>query len=274
VVAGRRPALEAVRAGLALEVLVVEEARSTTALRELVEAAAVAGVPVRRVTRDRLESLVPDTAHQGVVARVRMPPELSESDLGSRPWSDDAVVVVLDGVTDPRNVGAVARTAEAAGAAALVVRHHRGGSRSVSALKASAGALLHLPVASVPNITRALDRLKGAGFWVVGLDARGTRAVERASPPDGRVALVLGSEGEGLSRLVRESCDELLRIPMRGRVASLNVSVAAGVSLFAYAIRRKEAGGKAESRSEVTASRGSPHSSPRTTLAKSRRGHA
>jgi 23S rRNA (guanosine2251-2'-O)-methyltransferase len=274
VVAGRRPALEAVRAGLALEVLLVEEARSTTALRELVEAAAVSGVPVRRVTRERLESLVSDTAHQGVVARVRMPPELSESDLGSRRWSEDAVVVVLDGVTDPRNIGAVARTAEAAAAAALVVRHHRGGGRSISALKASAGALLHLPVASVPNITRALDRLKEAGFWAVGLDARGTLAVEQASPPDGRVALVLGSEGEGLSRLVRESCDELLRIPMRGRVASLNVSVAAGVGLFAYALRGKEAGREDESRSEVTASRGSRHSSPQTTLAKSRRRHA
>jgi 23S rRNA (guanosine2251-2'-O)-methyltransferase len=274
VVAGRRPSLEAVRAGLALEVLVVEEARSTTGLRELVEAAAAAAVPVRRVTRDALGSLVSETAHQGVVARVRMPPELSESDLASRRWAEDAVVVVLDGVTDPRNVGAVARTAEAAGAAALVVRRHRSGGRSISALKASAGALLHLPVASVPNITRALDRLKAEAFWVVGLDARGTRAVEQASPPDGRVALVLGSEGEGLSRLVRESCDELLRISMRGRVASLNVSVAAGVGLFAYAVRGKEAGGGDRSRSEVTASRGSRHSSPQTTLAKSRRRHA
>jgi 23S rRNA (guanosine2251-2'-O)-methyltransferase len=246
VVAGRRPSLEAVRAGTALEVLVAEEARPTPALRELVEAAGVAGVPVRRVATDALESLAPDTVHQGVVARVRMPPELSEADLVSRRWAEDAVVVILDGVTDPQNVGAVARTAEAAGGAALVIRRHRGGGRTISALKASAGALIHLPVASVPNITRAMDRLKEAGFWVVGLDAAAARTLDQASPPEGRVALVLGSEGEGLSRLVRESCDELLRIPMRGRVGSLNVSVAAGVGLFAYATRRKGPEGRDE----------------------------
>jgi 23S rRNA (guanosine2251-2'-O)-methyltransferase len=243
VIAGRRPSLEAVRAGTALEVLVAEEARSTPALRELVEAAGVAGVPVRRVATDALESLAPDMVHQGALARVRMPPELSEGDLVSRRWAEDALVVILDGVTDPQNVGAVARTAEAAGGAALVVRRHRGGGKTISALKASAGALLHLPVASVPNITRAVDRLKEAGFWVVGLDAAATRTVDEASAPEGRVALVLGSEGEGLSRLVRESCDELLRIPMRGRVGSLNVSVAAGIALFAYAARGKGTGG-------------------------------
>jgi 23S rRNA (guanosine2251-2'-O)-methyltransferase len=223
-----------------VEVLVAEDARSTPPLRELAEAAGIAGVPVRRVPVDKVESLAPNAVHQGVAARVRLPPELFVSDLASRRWAHDAVVVVLDGVTDPRNVGAVARTAEVSGAAALVVRRHRGGGRSVSALKASAGALLHLPLASVPNLRQALEILKDAGFWVVGLDAEGTVDLGRASPPVGKVALVLGAEDEGLSRLVRESCDELLRIPMRGKVRSLNVSVAAGVALFAYTGRGKE----------------------------------
>lgn len=224
-----------------MEVLVAEDARSTPPLRELAEAAGVAGVPVRRVPVGEVESLARGAVHQGVATRVRLPPELSVSDLAARRWADDAVVVVLDGVTDSRNVGAVARTAEAWGAAALVVRRHRGGGRSVSALKASAGALLHLPLASVPNLRQALEILKDSGFWVVGLDAEAAEDLRRASPPEGKVALVLGAEDEGLSRLVRESCDELLRIPMRGKVGSLNVSVAAGVALFAYAGRGKEA---------------------------------
>lgn len=235
VVVGRRPALEAVRSGTALEILVAPGARSTPGLRELMDAASQAGTPVRRVSLERVEDLAGDARHQGVAARVRLPSPLSEPGLGSHPWGTDDVVMVLDGVTDPRNLGAVARTAEAAGAAAMVVRRARGGALGATAVKASAGALLHLPVAEVPNLSRALERLKEAGFWVVGLDADAESRVGDARPPPGRLALVAGSEGEGLSRLVRRTCDELVSIPMRGRVSSLNVSVAAGVALFVYA---------------------------------------
>ena len=226
---------------MALEVLVAAEARSTVGLRELAEAAGRAGVPVRTATGDTIDALADGARHQGVVARVRGPAELSEADLRRRSWGRDAVVVVLDGVTDPGNLGAVARTAEAAGAEALIVRRRRGAGASAAAIRASAGALVHLPVASVPNLARVLAALKDAGFWVVGLEERAPTPVADAVPSEGRIALVLGSEGEGLSRLVRSSCDELLRIPMRGRVRSLNVSVAAGVGLFAYAVRGKEA---------------------------------
>lgn len=238
-VVGRRPALEAVRSGRAIEVLVAQGARSTPALREVVEAAGASGVPVETVPGERIESLADGALHQSVAARVTAAPRLSEADLSSRAWGPDAIVVALDGVTDPQNLGALARTAEAAGAEALVVRRHRAAHVGSTAMKASAGALIHLPVAEVANIPRALARLKEEGFWVVGLYASAPASIfgER---PAGRLTLVLGAEGEGLSRLVRGSCDELLAIPLHGKVGSLNVSVAAGVALFAYAVRGKE----------------------------------
>lgn len=246
-VVGRRPALEAVRSGRAVEVLVAQESRSTPALREVVEAAGAASVPVNTVPQERIESLADGTLHQGVAARVRPPPRLSEADLSGTEWRADALVVVLDGVTDPQNLGAVARTAESAGADALVIRRRRAAHLEKTALKASAGALLHLQVAEVANVPRALELLGKAGFWVVGLDESAERSVFE-DPPPGRLALVLGAEGSGLSRLVRESCDELLSIPLRGQVASLNVSVAAGVALFSYALRGKEDGGDGRGR--------------------------
>jgi 23S rRNA (guanosine2251-2'-O)-methyltransferase len=238
VVVGKRPVLEAVRAGAAREVLVIHGSRSTPGLRELLRAAGDAGVPVTEVPRERVEGLARGSRHQGVAARLqREARELTEADLGGRDWPEDAVVLVLDGVTDPHNLGACARTAEAAGAAALVVRRRRGAPLSQAAVAASAGALAHLPVARVANVARSLGLLQERSFWVVGLDGGAPQTILDTSRPPGRLALVLGSEGAGLSRLVAERCDELLAIPMRGRVGSLNVSVAAGVALFGYALR-------------------------------------
>jgi 23S rRNA (guanosine2251-2'-O)-methyltransferase len=238
-VVGRRPALEAVRSGVALELLVASGARRTSGLRELLEAARAAGVAVRWTSAAEVTALAEGARDQGVAARVRAPGPLTESELARRAWGEHAVVVALDGITDPRNVGGIARTAEAAGAEALVLRRRRGASITPVAVKASAGALLHLPVAEVANVARALGRLKDAGFWVVGLHQDAATAIDDARRPSGPVALVLGSEGEGMSRLVRESCDELLSIPMAGSVASLNVAVAAGVALYGYASRQE-----------------------------------
>jgi 23S rRNA (guanosine2251-2'-O)-methyltransferase len=237
-VVGRRPVLEAVRAGVAREVLVAEGARSTAGLRDLLDEARSAGIPVRRVSPDRVAQVAGGARHQGVAATVKAPRRLTEADLSRHRWEEDAVVLVLDGVTDPHNVGAVGRTAEAAGAAALILRRKREAGLTPTALRASAGALLHLPVAEVPNVVRALERLRDRGFWIVGLDVGGQASLFDARPPPGPLALVVGSEGSGLSRLVRESCDELVAIPLRGRVASLNVSVATGVALFAYTGRQ------------------------------------
>lgn len=237
-VVGRRPALEAVGTGAAREILVAEGSRETEPLREVLEAAAAAGVPVRRVPGRRIAELAGGAHHQGVAARVRRPQELTEGDLERTTWPDRALVLVLDGVTDPQNVGAASRSAEAAGASALVLRRRRGAGVTAAAVRASAGALLHLPVARVANLGRALARLQAAGFWVIGLEAGAPTALHEADPPPGRLALVVGSEGAGLSRLVREGCDELVSIPMRGRVGSLNVAAAAAVALFLLGERR------------------------------------
>jgi 23S rRNA (guanosine2251-2'-O)-methyltransferase len=237
---GRRIALEAVRAGLAVEVLVARDARGTARLRELHAAAAEAETQVREVDRSELDRLAPD--HHGVVARVRPAPELGERALATWPFADDAVVVALDGVDDPQNLGAAARSAEAAGASMLVTRTHRAAPVTPAAIRASAGALLHLPHARVANIGRALERLRDdAGFTVVGLDEKADRSVYDEPAPEGRIAIVLGSEAEGLGRLTRQACDLLVSLPMRGRIGSLNASASLAAVLFAYVVPREPA---------------------------------
>jgi 23S rRNA (guanosine2251-2'-O)-methyltransferase len=236
VVGGRRAAAEAVRAGQARELLVARGARGSQGLRAVLEAARAAGVPVREVDRTELDGMAPDP--QGVVAVVSTasPPALGERELAEFPFSDDAVVVVLDGITDPQNLGAAARSAEAAGAAVLVSRVHRAAGVTPAAIRASAGALLHLPHARVANIPRAIQRLQDAGFFVVGLADEAEHDVYAEPCPAGRVAVVVGSEGEGLARLTRERCDAFVRLPMHGRVGSLNASASLAAALYAYVL--------------------------------------
>jgi 23S rRNA (guanosine2251-2'-O)-methyltransferase len=167
---------------------------------------------------------------------------LSERDLGETEWAEDAIAVVLDGIEDPQNLGASARSAEAAGASVLVSRTHRGAPVTGAAVRASAGALLHLRHARVANIARAIERLQAVGFSAVGLDGSAERSIFDTPCPDGRVAIVLGSEGAGLSRLVRERCDLLVALPMRGRVASLNAAASLAAALYAFVLPRARGG--------------------------------
>ena len=239
-VAGRRAVLEAVRSGIAREVLVATGAKETDALRELRAAARAARVPVRATDRRELDRLAPD--HRGVVARTTDGGtgrrELGERELAEHPFADDAIVVVLDGITDPQNLGAAARTAEGAGAAMLVTRTKRAADVTPAAVRASAGALLHLPHARVANIARALGRLQDAGFTVIGLAGDASVTIFDEPCPDGRVALVVGSEGEGMSRLVRERCDQVVSLPLRGRVGSLNAAASLAATLYGYVLAR------------------------------------
>ena len=243
VVAGRRAVAEAIRAGHASEVLVVSSPKATQGMRRVLEAAEAAGVPVRVVDRGRLDALAGD--HQGVVATTKEPVGVSEAlgerELGRFPFDDDAIVVILDGIVDPQNLGAAARTAEAAGAAMLVNRTRRAADATPAAVRASAGALLHLPYARVPNIARAIERLHEAGFWVAGLDADAEATVYGDRCPEGRVAIVLGSEETGLSRLVRERCDITIALPMRGRVGSLNAAASLSAVLYAWVLPARDA---------------------------------
>ena len=246
VVAGRRAVTEAIRAGAAKEVLIAESPKTTPGLSEMLEAAAVAQVPVHTVVRAKLDALATD--HQGVVARVRdeagiaAARELTDRDLGSFPFSDDAIVVILDGITDPQNLGAAARSAEGAGAAMLITRTRRAAEVTSAAVRASAGALLHLPHARVVNIARAIQRLQELGFWVVGLDDAAATSIYDEPCPPGRVVLVIGGEGEGMARLTRERCDALVALPMGGRVGSLNASASLAAALYGFVLPPRHPG--------------------------------
>jgi 23S rRNA (guanosine2251-2'-O)-methyltransferase len=232
IVAGRRAVAEAVSSGHATRVVVERGARATQGMQQVLAAARERKVDVRIADRDELDRIAAD--HRGVVAFLDdggTTTELSERDLADFPFDDDAFVVVLDGIEDPQNLGAAARTAEAAGAAVLVTRIHRAAPVTPAAIRASSGAL-----ARVANIAKAIGRLQDAGFFVVGLDGDAEATVYEAPAPDGRVAVVVGAEGTGLSRLVRDRCDALVGLPMRGRVGSLNASAALAATLYAYVV--------------------------------------
>jgi 23S rRNA (guanosine2251-2'-O)-methyltransferase len=238
-ICGINPVLEALAAGTRHfdRLLIVKGLRSRR-LSDAIRRATHLGIPLRFEMRETLDRMAGGIPHQGIIAVVSEKPLLSlESLLESAPAP--ALVVVLDGVEDPRNLGAILRTAEAAGAAGVVLpeRHTAGLSETVA--RASAGALEHVAVARVGNLTQALDTLKARGIWVVGFDAAGTErwdAVDLTRP----VALVLGGEGRGIRRLVREHCDHRVSIPHFGHVGSLNVSVAAGIALY-EAVRQRRA---------------------------------
>jgi 23S rRNA (guanosine2251-2'-O)-methyltransferase len=226
---GVRPVIEAVRSRRR-EVFEVLDAVGNG---EVAEAAAASGVTVKKVPRARVEDLARGGAHQGVAARVGPYPY---SDLDEILAAPDPLILVLDGVTDPRNLGAVLRAADGAGASGVVIPKDRAVGVTAAAVKASAGASEHVPVARETNLRRAIDRMKAAGVWVYAAEVGGTpyTGLDLAGP----VALVLGSEGRGVRRLVREGCDGAVSIPMLGAVGSLNVSVAAAVLLYEARRRR------------------------------------
>ena len=203
-------------------------------VRQVVKMAEARGIPVRRETREALDRLAPNLRHQGIVAIGSARAYESFEFLLRSP---KPLLVVLDGVQDPQNLGAVIRTAETAGATGLVVTERRSASLSAAVSRSSAGALEHLPVAQVSNLVSALKTMKSKGIWVVGVDPQGPipwTEFDYTEP----VALVLGGEHKGIRRLVRESCDGLVRLPMYGKIQSLNVSVAAGVVLYEAARQR------------------------------------
>lgn len=235
---GRNAVLEHLRSGLAVErVLVAEGVRPDPAIEEIQRLARAAGVPVEAVPRAELDARSVRGAHQGVVALVGDFAYTPLATVIERTRSRSrALVVVLDHVTDPGNLGAVIRSVEVAGGDAVVVPRDRAAGVSAVVHKASAGATAYLPIVQVPNVAQALEVLKQAGFWVAGADERASEDLWTA-PLEGRLALVLGAEGTGLARLVRERCDFLVSIPVAGKVSSLNVAQAATVLAFEW-VRR------------------------------------
>jgi 23S rRNA (guanosine2251-2'-O)-methyltransferase len=236
---GINPVVEAVRAGRVTAIRIAS--RHDDRLAALLRLADDRQVTVIRVPMVALDRLARGGAHQGVVAEAREMERAGVADLIARA-SGSPLIVVLDGLEDPHNVGAILRTVDAAGADGVIRQSRRAAPLAGAAAKASAGAVAHVLVAEVVNIARALEELKEAGVWTVGLTSD---AVKRYDEVDLTLptAVVVGAEGTGLRRLVRERCDWLVSIPMRGHVGSLNVSVATGIALFEAVRQRRRAAG-------------------------------
>src|SRR6266851_980181 len=232
---------EALEARRPIDRIAIAKGRQDTRVEEIVQLARKQGVPVRFEDRGQLDRLANSKDHQGVVALAAARAAGSLEDILA---SANAVgpgqlglIVLLDGVEDPHNLGAIIRTALAAGAHGVVIPERRAAGLTDTVARASAGALAHLPVAKVTNLVRTMEELKEAGYWLVGLDEQGDKnytEVEYTSP----VGIVLGGEGQGLHELTRKRCDFVVSLPTSGPVKSLNVSVAAGVVLF-EAIRQR-----------------------------------
>lgn len=229
---------EALRAGRGMDRILIAQGAGGARLQEIIDLAREQKVPVRFEAKQFIERTAAGQAHQGVLAYVSPQKYQRFEDL-----EQPELVLVLDGVEDPHNLGAILRTADAVGAGGVIIPERRAAGLSETVAKTSAGAIEHVPVMRVVNINRALEELKQKGYWIYGLDERGEEAhtsVEYMHP----TAFVLGNEGRGLHEHTRKHCDFLISIPMFGRISSLNVSVATGVVLFEWRRQRDLAGGE------------------------------
>ncbi|MBV8812379.1 MAG: 23S rRNA (guanosine(2251)-2'-O)-methyltransferase RlmB [Acidobacteriaceae bacterium] len=231
--AGIHPVREALRARRALDKVLIAKGTAGPRIQEIIELCREQSVPVRFEPREALDRAGKGASHQGVIAYGAARGFVDLNDV-----IDSAnLLVVLDGVEDPHNLGAIIRTAHAAGANGVVIPERRSATLTETVSRAAAGALEYLPVAHITNVSQTLENLKRNGFWIYGLDERGKSLYSEVGYARPTV-MVLGGEGKGLHQGVQKHCDELVRIPMAGAVSSLNVSVAAGIVLFEWQRRR------------------------------------
>ena len=236
-IAGRNAVVEALRAGLpAKELVVAIGVDIDERLEESVKLAQKMGLGIREVERRQIENMTGIANHQGIALVAKPFQYSSQKEIFARA-KEPALFVAVDGVTDPRNIGAIARSAAAFGADGLLIPERRNAPLTAAAWKSSAGAAARLPIAQVTNLVRSMQDAKEFGCFIVGLDGDADTAVEEIEIADQPIYLVVGSEGRGLSRLVRENCDLLIKIPMSNTVESLNASVAMSIAL--YAVDRK-----------------------------------
>lgn len=234
ILAGIHPILAALKSGQSIDRIVIAKGAGGSRLQEIIDLCRELRIPVRFEAREALDRVSRTAVHQGVVAYVAASPYRTLDDV----TGSGGLLVILDGVEDPHNLGAIIRTAHAAGAAAVVIPERRAAPVTEVAAKAAAGALAHLPVVKVGNLSQTIEKLKKQGYWIYGLDERGRESYDTVAYSE-PAALVVGAEGHGLHDLVAKHCDVLVRIPMSGQIASLNVSVATGVALFEWKRRRK-----------------------------------
>lgn len=236
IIVGRNPIREAVKNGRELERILVQRGELSGSAREIVAKARERHIVVQEVDKARLDAIYP--SHQGMIAYASAASYSTVDDMfadaeakGEKPF-----LIVLDGITDPHNLGAIIRTAECVGAHGVIIQQRRSVGLTPAAVKAAAGAAEYMKVAKVVNITRTLAELKERGVWVIGADMDGQKLSE--TDLTGATALVIGAEGEGISRLVKDECDLTVALPMRGHIDSLNASVAAGVLMYAVRTAR------------------------------------
>ena len=236
---GRNAVIEALRAGTAIDKIYIAKGETDATLGHIASTARGKGVVVVEADRRKLDGMSRTKSHQGVIAiaAVREYADVEDILAAAREKGEAPLIVVCDELSDPHNLGAVSRTAEAAGAHGVIIPKRRSAGLTAIVAKTSAGAVSHLPVARVPNLTALLKDLKKEGLWVYGTAAEGTTTLYNADLK-GPTVIIIGSEGDGMSRLVREQCDFLVSIPMRGKVNSLNASAAAAVVLY-EAVRQR-----------------------------------
>lgn len=235
VIAGRNPVTEAIRSGRAIDTILVAKNAASGAVLGILAKARDKGITVKEVDAKKLDFLCAGENHQGIAALAAIKEYSTIDDIfalaeerGEKPF-----VVVLDEIEDPHNLGAIIRTAECAGVHGIIIPKRRSAGLSYAVGKASAGAVEYVPVARVTNIPAAIDELKERGLWVYGADMDGTECSKCNF--DGAVALVIGNEGKGIGKLVRQKCDVIVSLPMKGKINSLNASVAAGILMYEIA---------------------------------------
>ncbi len=237
-IAGRNSVAELLRSGRPIDRIIVERSKKEGSISVILAKAAERNIPIKEAAREKLDAMCPGTNHQGVVAVAAMTeyctvPDILKhaEDKGEKPF-----IIVCDGIEDPHNLGAIIRTAECCGSHGVIISKNRCCGVNFAASKSACGALEYMKIARVVNITAAIEELKAAGVWVYAADMDGTDYKKQDF--SGAAALVVGSEGRGVSRLVKESCDVTVSLPMRGHITSLNASVAAGVLMYEIASKR------------------------------------
>ena len=235
---GRNPISEALASGRSVIKVMIAKGTTSGTAAEIAAKAKKAGVPVQEVERKKLDYMTGGAAHQGVAALCAMKEYAALEDILAlaQQRQEAPFIIILDEIEDPHNLGAIIRSAECAGAHGVIIKKRRSAGLTYTAYKASAGALEYVPVARVTNIADTIDELKARNIWVYGADMDGEDY--RKTNFSGGVALVIGNEGKGISRLVREKCDVIVSLPLKGRINSLNASVAAGILMYKVAETR------------------------------------
>ncbi len=238
IIVGRNPVSEAIRSGREIDRIVVTKGEKNGAVVGILAKAKKLNIPIKEADVRKLDYLSGHANHQGIIAYTAVKEYSSLDDIFNlaEERNEKPFIVVLDEIEDPHNLGAIIRTAECTGAHGVIIPKRRSAGLSFAVSKASAGAVEYVPVARVTNISSTIEQLKKRGVWVYGADMNGTDYTE--CDFSGAAALVIGNEGKGISRLVREKCDEIVSLPMKGKIKSLNASVAAGVLMYAVSSKK------------------------------------